>query len=110
MRNTHIQNLLSEVPKDLRLKVYKWALEYYEYPREEYIGLCLQLPKFLWDLKDYMDLAPDGSEWDFGDTGKAFPELTEDVIDSIICSYSYVSANMIRIENLTQWIEDLENN
>lgn len=114
MKNTHIKDLLSEVPKDIRLEVYKEALEYYrDKPHIDFVhkeGLCLRLPVILWDLEGYHSFAPNGHDWDFGDTGIAFPELEDRIIDSIMFSNTVRAANDLRIEYLTQWIEDLENN
>lgn len=76
------------VPEELRFLIYQEALDYYE--NEDYLidkyncdrdtlplGLCLLLPCMLWDLKHFLQDAPDGENWDFSDTRIAFPEIKD---------------------------------
>ena len=78
-------NLRVEVPKELRLEIYKKAVEYYNNcnPQKDWgvaktkgRGLCVVLPCILWDLVSYCENPPHLTEsWDWGDSVVAFPEL-----------------------------------
>lgn len=74
--------------KEQRLKAYKKALNDIEKneplpgnPCEPY--LCILLPVFLWNLKNYYDDAPDGLFWSYLDTTEIFPEFTKKHIEDI---------------------------
>lgn len=111
MKNTHIPNLLQEVPKDIRLEVYKEALDIISNNIRHESGsgfsLCLLLPCLLWDLDWYCNLAPDKDSWDWRDTTKAFPELTKDIITNIITynNDNETKRNKIRINFLQDSIK-----
>lgn len=110
MKNTHIENLLTEVPRELRLEVYKETLTMFENNSLWFHGLCLVLPSVLWGLESYHDYAPDGSVWDFEDTSTAFPELSKEVIEYIENIYDYTdSMDAVRMNFLKLWIVELEN-
>jgi len=87
MKNTHIPNLLKEVPKDIRLEVYKEALDIIINNKiiksNSGYNLCILLPCLLWDLEDYWDISPNGETWHYQETIKAFPELTQKFINNI---------------------------
>lgn len=88
MKNTQISNVGILVPKEIRLEVYKEALEIFKNNTKKSdlntkSGLCLLLPCILWDLENFLDKAPDGKHWSYSDTGKRFPELTDNVIEDI---------------------------
>lgn len=109
MKNTHIKNLLSEVPKELRLEVYRETLYKFENDSLPFHGLCLVLPCVLWGIGNYYDLAPDGSVWDCDDTSTAFPELSMEIIEYINRIYDYSeSMNAVRMNFLREWIRELE--
>lgn len=109
MKNTHIPNLHSEVPKDIRLEVYKEALRYYENKEYEdpanFFGLCLVLPCILWD--DWTEKQPDGTYWDYLSSKKAFPELTDKVINNINATLRGGQDMKLRKKYLKQWIKEL---
>jgi len=86
MENTHILNLKSEVPFDIRLAVYEKDLEARlndKMPEGlcDYDGLCLSLPCHLWGIsyrkKDVRQESPDGTIPFWIDTEYAFPEISE---------------------------------
>lgn len=67
------------VPKKIRLGVYKEALRLIENNEHKHdlggFGLCLLLPSILWNLKSFLNDAPNGEDWNFETTSKMFPEL-----------------------------------
>ena len=77
-------------PKEVKLDVYKEALEYYlnlqkgglcKYDGgvEGGLGLCLILPTLMWNLNSYLEnLEIDGETeyWSYRDTEIAFPEIS----------------------------------
>ena len=111
-------NLRVEVPKELRLEIYKKAVEYYNNynPQNDWSvskskgrGLCLVLPCILWDLVDYYGNPPHLTEpWKHHDTQFAFPEINPWVqcVNSIGTGYITIS---MRIEFLQEVINKLEN-
>lgn len=113
MRNTDIKDLKQVVPANIRLQVYKEALEYYEnkgYAEEDFIegnygdGLCLVLPCILWGLKHYLDFT---FEWDYHYTPIAFPELDREAL-GVLAYRGHIDIFPIRIKYLETWIEKLE--
>ena len=88
---TPITNLLEDIPDEERLRVYKLALQFYVNKTEQkekvdiswIDGLCLVLPCLMWGNYNYCDVAPDGKEWDYNSTPKAFPEM-DDAINKLI--------------------------
>lgn len=115
MKNEHIKNLKAEVPREIRLEVYKELLERIkkkqtlEGDRHQLFQMCIYLPVILWGFGDVRgDTGPDGSYWDYEDTVYAFPELTQDVIDSIE-NVKLSIRNAVRAEYLREWIKQLEN-
>lgn len=79
MQNEDIKSLKKPVPVELRLKIYKEALNIIKENQSCFSmsshGLCLLLPCILWDLEDYVSETPSGHDWNFLDTTKAFPEV-----------------------------------
>lgn len=113
MKNSQIISLKEVVPKEIRLQVYKEALEYYgsliEAPKKWGTGLCLVLPCALWGLSDYLDNHSMDLIWDFEDTPIAFPELNNDVLLDLSSSKLEDKSRMqIRCSYLKIWISDLE--
>lgn len=126
MKNIHIKNLLSEVPKEIRLQVYKEALEYYD--KELYnilynlitppglctgyygIGICLVLPCILWELHNYLSASPANEVWDYEDTSIAFPELSKEIISEITKASIKGDDIDYRKSLLKKWIKKLEAN
>lgn len=114
MKNIHIVDLRREVPAEIRLEVYKDALDYLEadyYEKNWGGGLCLILPCALWDLPHYCSNSPDGYPFDYYYTIKAFPELTRDMTAEIsrLDWQSAEKANEYRKNLLREWINQLEN-
>lgn len=92
MKNKKIRNLDKEVPKEIRLQVYKDTIDFIEsrttklgswYSPEYFDGLCMLLPAILWDFKSYSEEMPNGKSLDWMCTEIAFPELTPRVVRSI---------------------------
>jgi hypothetical protein len=113
MKNTQIKNLKEVVPKEIRLQVYKDALEYYgsllEAPKKWGTGLCLVLPCALWGFSDYIAEESMDLKWDFENTPIAFPELNNDVLlDLKSINLEDNSRMQIRCTYLKIWISDLE--
>jgi hypothetical protein len=108
MKNTQIKNLKDVVPKEIRLQVYKDALDYYHTPKKDRRnwaeGLCLLLPCILWDLCHYLD---DSIVWDYDETSTAFPELEKHLSEIYKCKGDK-ARNKYRLSILTKWISDLE--
>lgn len=104
-------NLDNTLPVDLRICVYKKAIEVIETEVFEKYGLfsgglCLLLPCLLWDLDNPMKSGPNFYRWDCSYTAVGFPELTNEVKEEI-----YISEipNQKRLEYLKKFIKDLEN-
>jgi len=80
MNYNYKQSLKLEVPKEIRLDVYKRAITIIEnneksYGLENYC-LCLLLPCILYELEHYLDNVNGLDEnWHFWDTEIGFPEL-----------------------------------
>jgi len=106
-------SLKKEVPKELRLEIYKKALDFYitggmiARMDPKNAGLCMLLPCILWNLEDYLDGNPnDDSDWNYHDTQKAFPEITKRIIYKVRDSEDTVKK---RIKILKRIIKRLEN-
>jgi hypothetical protein len=98
------------VEKKKRIEVYKKALyliknSIYDYYMTSH-GLCLLLPCILWELKTYCDESPDGKDWKISNTGQLFPELNDDVIDSLNSLSGDEEKNPLRIKYLEEWISN----
>lgn len=110
MEFTYTNPLTEEVPKEIRLEVYKKAKELIENWEEEInFGLqtpqlCLLLPCILYNLENYLDDSGNGETWSTCDTVLAFTEFTEEDIEAIANS---IDKNVKRLELVTQWIEKL---
>lgn len=112
MKNTHIKNLLQEVPANIRLEVYKEAIYAIENKTIKSMsrvvtGLCLVLPVVLWELENIHSLTPNDTHWKYDDTTIAFPELTEEVVIDISNARLRFDDSK-RIEYLNKWIKELE--
>lgn len=110
-------------PKDVRLNVYKEALEYYlniqkgglckysDNTEEGYLGLCLIIPVLLWNLNSYLDNnlnIGDGNTyiWNYSDTKIAFPEIVlwvKDIEDTV----EFPDKLILRIKAMKDCIEKL---
>lgn len=104
----NITTLKKEVPKHIRLEVYKEALERKDWAKDQ--GLCVKLPKILLNIPEHRFLADEiDSEskgyMSFLDSQIAFPELTIKVIRDISNS---LYPEPKRIKYLEQWIKELE--
>lgn len=104
----NITTLKKEVPKHIRLEVYKEALERKDWAKNQ--GLCIKLPKILLNIPEHGFLAYEiDSEsknyMSFLDSQIAFPELTVEVLNGIGNS---AFPERIRIQYLEQWIKELE--
>lgn len=110
MKNEHI--LPGQiVPENIRLEVYKEALQHVknEIPKSRIagFGLCLLLPCVLWDLYYYCDEAPCGETWAYYDTEKTFPEM-KGIIQAVGKTKTDEDLKRTRIQFLTAAIEKLE--
>jgi hypothetical protein len=111
MRNKKY-TLEKELPKKIKLQVYKEALELYKNDENTIqqfgVGLCLVLPCVLWELSHYLDY-PHNEDWRHYDTPKAFPEIRY-YLDSLKEPLgSGHSANTTRIKWLEEIIQNLTN-
>ena len=107
-------------PKDIRLNVYKEALEYYcniqdggscnyNADNESGLGLCLILPVLLWNLNSYLDNLEINDKthyWCYRDTKIAFPEIVYWVID-IKDTDDYSDKLILRIKAMEDCIKKL---
>lgn len=102
----NITTLKKEVPKHIRLEVYKEALN-----REDWLsnqGLCVGLPKIMLGVDEQklgfiLDTAT-GRGMYYRDTSIAFPELTDEVIKLL---ENNVEPEPLRLEYLREWIRVL---
>ena len=111
-------NLRVEVPKELRLEIYKKAVEYYNNynPQKDWgvaktkgRGLCVVLPCILWDLVSYWEIPPHLTEsWKHYDTQIAFPEIKPWIQYAVLKKFDDINISM-RIEFLQEIINKLEN-
>jgi hypothetical protein len=114
MKNTHIKNLLEPVPRELRIEIYKELLErikkkqtLIDAKEDKQFHLCVYLPVVLWGFTIIYQSAPDGGLWHMSDVPKAFPEFTNEIIDSIY-DVRPSTRNAVRAELLKEWIKQLE--
>lgn len=108
MENEHIlPNTL--VPEDIRLKVYKEAIDIIKQGELKYclggFDLCLLLPCILWDLDSFLNDTPLGETWWDVDTINQFPEITKLV--STTGSLDRIDADQLRIQCLEEAIKQL---
>lgn len=109
---TH-KNLCVEVPINVRLEVYKKALELIENWRPPMFGLqnshlCILLPVILWKLPHFeLDNEYSEYDWNYEETKYAFPEL-KDYLPSI-CSCPIYERDELRIAFLKISIQKLKN-
>jgi hypothetical protein len=111
MKNEHIKSLKEVIPAEIRLEVYKEALNCIKnninISGMGSYGLCMVFPCLLWGLDDYVNRTPTGDTWSFFDTKRAFPELTNEVIDKIELQQELIDRNKLRIRYLKQFIKKL---
>lgn len=111
MINEHILTLEEVVPIDIRLETYIKARDYIIATEDDpyaAMGLCLLLPVGLWDLPSYCyTKSPSGNNWNYEQSLKAFPELTQDIVDEINDMHLIKDRNKLRLQYLDQWIEEL---
>lgn len=115
MKNIEIKTLNEVVPKEIRLEVYKEALELYKEDspkiyqdtlRTRSRGLCILLPMVLWGLDDF-DPFDQEREWYWKDTFVAFSELNKTII-GILEEMEPKDKPAKRQEYLNRWIKELE--
>lgn len=115
MKNTEITTLNEAVPEEIRLEVYKEALELYKENSPKIYqntlmdrsrGLCILLPMVLWGLDEF-DPFDEEREWYWGDTFVAFPELNKTII-GILEEMRQEDKPAKRQEYLQRWIHELE--
>jgi len=105
----YTKSLTEEVPKEIRLEVYKRAKELIENWKKETFGLlnpqlCLLLPSILYDCKNYIDDGNCEDIWYPNETILGFTEFTEQDIENI---FNSSDKNIKRLELVNKWIEDL---
>lgn len=110
MEFTYTESLKNEVPKEIRLEVYKRAKNLIENWEKGTFGLinpqlCLILPCILYNQENYLDSENDWNNWCPHGTVLGFTEFTDYDIEEILISSDI---NAKRLELLTQWIEQLE--
>ena len=103
----NITTLKKEVPKHIRLEVYKEALK--QEDRLDNEGLCLALPKVMLGLTYYQYLvskldSESRKPMTWRDASTAFPELTKKVIQDV----QQYKTKEKRVQYLEQWIKELE--
>ena len=115
MRNKKITPK-QEVPKNIRLQVYKESLAFIKanhsedqkpYDLMSKNGLCLLLNCVLWDIS-YMDLAPNGEQWSCSETTLRFPEFTKYHLAKLAQLDFGTERVPYRIKLLESWIKKLE--
>ena len=118
MKNEQIKDLSEEVDVEIRIQVYKDTIAFIESKYEvveegscdvpEYDdGLCMLLPAILWGLEKYSNRTPSGERWLFYAAGIAFPELTRNVINTIVAT-SYKEKVAFRKRVLKGFINKLK--
>jgi len=93
------------VPEDIRLELYKEALEKIDLCSR--LGLCLYLPMLLWGLNNALQSAPNGEGWYWEDTEEMFPEM--DGISRDMRVPYCIDPRNIRIQYLESAIAKLSN-
>lgn len=114
----YLHKLDHEFPKEVRLEVYKKAIEIIEkcethdyYDLGKNCNLCLLLPCITWNLKDHLDDPTINGEhysFDYTVTIKSFTELNKEIINEIERCFFYNKKNEIRLEYLNKWVAQLE--
>lgn len=112
MRNKQY-TLEKELPKKVKLQVYKDALELYKNDENTIKqlgwGLCLVLPCVLWEINHYLDTMPNEECWSHKETEIAFPEI-KPYINSLNEPLNHKHTNTLtRISWLEEIIKKLEN-
>lgn len=112
MEFTYTDSLKNEVPKEIRLEVYKKAKELIENwykPNTENFGLinpqlCLILPCILYNQDHYLGGENDWNNWHTHWAVLGFTEFTDEDIKDI---YHSENQDKKRLELVTKWIEQL---
>jgi len=103
MKNAHIKPK-EVVPTELRLEIYKEALEKTNWKTNE-TGLCHLLPMLLWGF-EYCLEAHNRLDHKFWDTKLMFPELSSELHKI----YRARNENLVRSNVLKRMIKKLEKN
>lgn len=101
MKNAHIKPQ-EEVPTQLRLEIYKQALETTNW-KTNVDGLCHLLPMLLWGFT-YPLQAHDTLSHKYTDTIYMFPELKSELPKI----YRATNDNLVRVNSLKRMIKKLE--
>lgn len=103
MEFTYTDSLKNEVPKEIRLEVYKKAKELIENWDNQYDldtpQLCLLLPSILYNQDSFLQ-----GTWYFGQTKMGFPELKK---EDILAIAETEEPNIVRLKLLNKWIKQL---
>jgi hypothetical protein len=109
MRNKKY-TLEKELPKKIKLQVYKKALKLYKNDentiRQLGQGLCLVLPCVLWELNHYLDNAPNAGNWSHLKTEIAFPEI-KPYVD---CLKTPLGRGFLGDTTRIKWLEEIIQN
>ena len=97
-------NLGDEIPKEVKLEVYKKALEIIKedkplYGLNDSLYLCLLLPCILWDLKSFSYFQPNGKNWLYDYTKKSFQEINYREIQKLKTSSNIKERRIKELEN-----------
>ena len=97
-------NLGDELPKEVKLQVYKRALEIIKKDKlvfglETSLFLCLLLPCILFDLTMYLQSQPNGKVWVYYLTKKSFPEINYKAIEKLKMSSAIKKRRILELEN-----------
>ena len=111
----YLHKLDHEFPKEVRLEVYKKAIEIIEknlHATKEIKSyqLCLLIPVICWEIKHYLSrplISGVLCDWDYNDTNIAFPEINDEFIGEIVKMPTWQRMDF-RIEYLNKWVAQLE--
>ena len=109
-------DLSKELPKEIRLDVYKKAIDIIENDIDDKKvnfgikckGLCLILPCILWNLKSLNELTPKGKDWSYDGAKIAFIEIRKH-INKLSKIPTERESNIYRLEILKNIVKQLEN-
>lgn len=112
MEFTYTKPLAEEVPKEIRLEVYKKAKElienWYNSDTKNFglvnPQLCLILPCILYNQETYLDNDNEWNDWYPHETVLGFTDFTNEDIDLI---WNSNNQNKKRLELVNKWIEQL---
>lgn len=114
MKNQHITTLKKPIPIDIRIEVYKDAIDIIKnnikhdtLTTNSISALCLLLPCILWDLDHWLQDTPAGIDWNHNDVPKAFPEIKQWTEEAYKFGGNSNNKNLKRIEVLQNAINKL---